>query len=100
MSGSIPVDLPKKVTGENLEEACIKAAKDMGYKIKLIDEVRKRYSLGSIQEHSDYIETNIRVGNLFPALRVNGVRKGTEQDRFYVWAGLPFGIASDAKVQK
>ena len=97
---STRIDLPKKVTGENLEEACINAAEEMGYRAKPTDEFRKRYSLGSIQEHSDYDETNIRIGNLLPALQVRGINKGREQDIFYVWTGWPHGIASDKKVQQ
>jgi len=99
MGDSIQIDLPKRVTGETLEQACIKAAEEMGYRAKPQDEFRKRYSLGSIQEHSDYDVTNIRIGNLFPALQVRGIRKGEEQDRFFVWTGWPFGVASDKKVQ-
>ncbi len=96
---STPVDLPKKVIGETLEQACIKAAEEMGYKAKPTDEFRKRYSLGSIQEHRDYRGTDIRVGNLFPALRVVGIEKGKEQDRFFVWTEWPFGLASDKRVK-
>ncbi|MBS3118130.1 hypothetical protein J4417_00415 [Candidatus Woesearchaeota archaeon] len=96
---SIPIDLPKKVTGETLEEACIRAAEKMGYKAKPTDRFRKRYSLGSIQEHRDYDETIIRIGNLFPALHVVGIEKGKEQNRFFVWTELPYGIASNKKVE-
>jgi hypothetical protein len=97
---SIPIDLPKRVTGKTLEQACIKAAEEMGYKAKPVDEFSKRYSLGSIQEHMDYDGTNIRIGNLFPALQVSGIEKGKEQNRFFVWTGFPFGIASNKKVQE
>ena len=100
MGDSIPVDLPRRVTGETLEQACIKAAEEMGYRAKSVDNFRRRYSLGSIQEHSDYHETSIRIGNLFPVLEVNGIRKGKEQDKFFVWTGWPFGVASDKKVQE
>ena len=97
---SIPIDLPKRVTGETLEQACIKAAEEMGYRAKPVDEFSKRYSLGSIQEHMDYDGTNMRIGNLFPALQVRGIRKGDEQNRFFVWTGWPHVVASEKKVQE
>ena len=100
MGDSIPIDLPKRVAGETLEQACIKAATEMGYKAKPVDDFRRRYSLGSIQEHSDYDGTNMRIGNLLPALQVRGIKKGGEQNRFFVWTGWPHGIASDKKVQE
>jgi len=100
MGDSIPVDLPKRVTGETLEQACIKAAEEMGYRAKSVDKFSKRYSLGSIQEHSDYEETNIRIGNLLPAFQVRGIEKGKEQDKFFVWTGGSHGVASDKKVQE
>jgi len=100
MGDTIPVDLPRRVTGETLEQACIKAAEVMGYKAKPVNNFSKRYSLGSIQEHSDYDGTSIRIGNLFPALQVWGIRKGEEQGRFFVWTGWPHGFASDKKVQE
>jgi len=100
MGDSIPIDLPKRVTGETLEQACMKTAEEMGYRAKPIDEFNKRYSLGSLQEHIEYDETSIRIGNLFPVLQVRGIEKGKEQDRFFVWTGFPHGIASDKKVQE
>ena len=97
---SIPIDLPKMVTGEALERACIKAAEEMGYRAKTVDEFIRRYSLGSIQEYTDYDRTNLRIGNLFPALQVRGIKKGEEQDRFFVWTGWPHGIASNRRVEQ
>ena len=44
MGASIPVDLPKTVTGEALEQACIKAAEEMGYRARPVDNFEKRYS--------------------------------------------------------
>ena len=97
---NIIVDLPKRVTGEALERACVNAAESMGYKARPKDEFTTRYSLGSIHRHDDYDNTNIRIGNLIPALQVRGIRKGKEQDRFFVWTGWPHGVASDKKVQE
>ena len=97
---SIPIDLPKRVTGETLEQACIKAAEEIGYKAKPKDEFGKRYSLGSVHEHADYSGTNIRIGNLLPALQVRGIKKGTEQDRFFIWTGWPHGLASNRAVEQ
>ena len=97
---SIPIDLPKSVRGETLEQACIKAARELGYRTQSIDEVHKRYSLGSIQEHRDYEQTNMKIGNLLPAFQVRGILKGKQQDRFYVYTGFPHGFASDKRVQE
>ncbi len=60
----------------------------------------KRYSLGSIREHTDYFRTNMVVGNFFPALYIQGIRKGKEQDSFDIHAGFPFGFASEKKVKE
>ncbi|MDO8460217.1 MAG: hypothetical protein Q7S74_03855 [Nanoarchaeota archaeon] len=97
---STPVDLPKMVTGETLEQACVKAAEDMGYKARPKDEFSIRYSLGSIHQHNDYDETNIRIGNLIPALQVRGIEKGKDQNRFFIWTGWPHGLASNKRVQE
>jgi hypothetical protein len=97
--GFVIVDLPRQVLGSDLENACINAAKDMGLRAKSMDEFNKRYSLGSIEEHDDYDKTNMRIGNLIPALRVMGINREDEQNRFYVATGLPFGMASKGKVK-
>ena len=97
---SIPIDLPKRVTGEALEQACMKAARNMGYKAKSVDEFRTRYSLGSVHRHNDYAGTNVRIGNLIPAFHVRGIEKGKEQDRFFIWTGFPSGFASNKRVQE
>lgn len=96
----ISIDLPQKVSGETLEEACIKAAQEIGYKTKPVDEFIKRYTLGSIQEHKDYYKTSIRVGNIFPALQVENIKKGERQDYFSVIVGFPIGFASKKKVKE
>lgn len=94
------VDLPKTVSGESLEEACIKAANELGYKAKPQDEFSRRYELGSIHQHDDYDRTNIRVGNLLPALQVREVKKGEQQKYFFVWTGFPHGFASEKRIQE
>src|SRR3989344_4160613 len=94
------VELPKKVTGENLEQACIKAAGELGYKTKVKDEFTKTYRLGSLHERDDYAGTHIVIkGLLFSALQVHGIKKGSEQDRFYVFTGFPFGFAPKERVE-
>ena len=99
MGGAIPVDLPKKMGGENLEQACLKAAAEIGYKARSVDEYKKRYSLGSLHEHRDYGETCIKVGNLIPAFRVVGIIKDREQTRFFLWTGFPHGFASSRQIE-
>ena len=98
---SIPVDLPKPVTGEALEQACIKAAEEMGYRTKSVDDFTISFSLGSIKRHRDYYRTNIAIRNrlFIPVFQVRGIEKGHEQSRFYVWNGMPGGIASEQEVQ-
>ena len=88
------------MTGEALEQACVKAAEDMGYGTRTKDKFYERYSLGSIHHHIDYGETNIRIGNLIPALGVRGIRKGKDQDSFFIWTGWPAGFASSKRVRE
>ena len=97
---SIPIDLPKMVAGETLEQVCIKAAEEMGYKTKSRDEFSKGYSLGSVHEYMNYDRTNIRVGNFLPILHVRGIEKGRKQKRFFIWTGLPFGVASKRTIEQ
>lgn len=99
MAESKKVKLPRKISGEVLERVCIKAAEEMGYRARSLDEFNKGYSLDPIQESSDYMETSIRIGNLFPALQVRCIKKGEYQDGFFIWTGFPHGVASDKKVQ-
>ena len=101
---SIPVDLPKPVTGEALEQACIKAAEEIGYRAKPKDEFSVRFSLGSIQRHRDYDGTYVAIRNrlFIPVLKVRGIIKGQQQNDLYVWngvTGLLGGIASEQEVQ-
>tara|TARA_Y100000310_G_scaffold332386_1_gene407855 strand:- start:550 stop:885 length:336 start_codon:yes stop_codon:yes gene_type:complete len=100
MGSSQVIYFPRQVSGEKLEQACIWAAKKLGYEAKSEDEFHERYSLGSVHKHRNYNETNIRVGNLFPALQVRGIKKGKKQSSFYIWAGFPHGFASEARIQK
>lgn len=98
--GSYPVNLPRPVSGKKLERACIEAAEDLGYKAKTLDEYRTSYSLRSVHRNQDYNETNVRIGNLMPLLQVRGIKKGREQDRFFIYTGFPHGFGSEAKIQK
>ncbi len=97
---AITVYLPKAVPGESLEKACIDAAEKLGYKAKSKDEFFEDYHLGSVHNHKVYYETNIRIGNLLPALHVRGIRKGKEQNYFFIWKGFPLGFASEKKVEE
>ncbi len=76
------VELPKELKGEDIEQACLKAAEELGYKTKLEDNFERKYKLGSIQEERVYESTEIRVDNMFEII---GIKRGKLQDRFYVW---------------
>jgi hypothetical protein len=113
---SIPVDLPKNVSGESLLEACLRAASDVGLKTgKLEDDFNQRYSISpSVQEHKEDesvripISTPIPPKKLFgftifpgydtPAFMAVGVKKQGEQKRFFLWTGDVHGSASDEKI--
>ncbi len=107
---SFPVDLPTKVRGESLLEACIKSAKELGLKATIKDDIFMKYSLGSDLEHKDYSEiqeydqTNIELeipvppkklwrltllpGYYAPFLVVRNIKKGKTQDRFFIWTEM------------
>ena len=94
------VNLPKPVSGESLEEACKKAAKELGYKAKSHDRFSEKYTLGSVRRHQDYDRTEMRIGNLIPALRIDFIKKGKHQEYFFVEVGFPFYFASEERVQE
>ncbi len=94
------INLPKRFSGDSLLEACLNSAKDIGCKAKPKDDFWKEYRLGSLHEESRYHETNIMVGNFLPALHVRGIKKGEEQDWFYLWTGFPLGFASKRRIEQ
>src|SRR3989344_9037525 len=101
MTGHVSVRLPRKISGEKLEEVCIKVAGELGYRTKSEDEYSRSFSPGSAQIHEEYERTVLRVGNLFPAFRISGIHKGREQDIFYIWSGLFLdGFASEKEIEK
>jgi hypothetical protein len=84
-----------------MEAACIKAAEELGYRAEVQDNY-ERYELRAATLQRDYVSTEIRVGNLFPAFHVTGIVKDEDQDQgsFDIWTGPPFGFASEEQVAR
>ena len=100
------VDLLREVSGEDLISACLSAAEDFGWKGAPQDNYRKRYSLGSVHEHQDYVDTEISVKGRFgllkrrlPAVSIGDINKKGKQKCFYIWTGFFRGRASEDQVQ-
>ena len=99
------VSLLKKVTGEALEQACTKAAEELGYRAKSKDDFSVSFSLdpslGSIRFHRDYQQTKITLMGLYfiTVLQVRGIKRGQEQDDLRVWTGLLDATATLKEVQ-
>lgn len=95
------VNLQKKVTGETLVEVCLKAAKEMGYSAKPRDEFTKEYRLGSIHEENIYNETAIYLSwGPISSFSLRGIKKGKDNDYFFVWSGLGLGFAPEKNIKK
>jgi len=94
------VDIGKRVDYKTLETALIKAAEEVGWKARVQDRFKRNYRLGSVQETQDYCHTTVHLrGMLFPAIQVMIYSK-KPTDCFYIWAGIPFGIASERRIQE
>lgn len=78
------IRLPKHVPGESLEEACIKAAKDLGWKAKPKDRFEIDYSLGSVHKEDRYKDTRIRMRRIFSMFDISGIEKGKTTDYFFI----------------
>lgn len=102
----IPLSLPKIVSGEFLEKACINAAKDIGFvaesEDKYLDQERK----------SIYETTTITVYHMKPIFRifghgigktkeavifVGGIKKNQSQEHVYLWSDFEFSQNSVPK---
>ena len=94
------VIIGKIVDYETLETALIKAAEEVGWKAHFKDKFNKNYELGSVKEIQDYDFTEVTLrGRLFNAMAVM-IHGKEPTDRFYVWTGFQYGIASEKKVQE
>ncbi len=94
------VKIGKTVEYKALEVALIKAAEEMGWKAKVKDEYHKEYELGSVKKTQKYSSTTVNLkGKIFSAMKIIMYGKEPTSD-FHVWAGFPFGSASEKKVQQ
>jgi hypothetical protein len=92
------VNLPTRVSGDSLEQACKAAAKQLGYRARVHDNFKERYELRDTRLEREYEGTDIRVGNLLPALEVSWITRGKEQGFFFITTRLAFAFASKKKV--
>lgn len=94
------VNLGRVVDYGVLEEALIIAAEELGWDVKVQDEFREDYELGSVQKVYIYERTNVSLKVLMlPAMKVRVYGKGPTSD-FYVLRGFPHGFASERRVQE
>jgi len=91
------VRIGKTVPYKTLETALVKAAKEIGWKIKIKDEFEKKYELGSVKEVFDYLRTEVHLrGRVFPAMELSIYKKPSN----YFFALTNRGFASDKKVKE
>lgn len=94
------VRIGRTVDYKKLETALIRAAEEVGWKASVKDEFERNYKLGSVHETHDYHHTMVHLrGRVFSAMKVFILNKNPT-DTFFVWQGLPWGLASNSKVQE
>jgi len=94
------VRIGKTVDYKTLEKALVDAAEEVGWKVKLRDEFRRDYKLGSVKEVKSYESTCFLLrGKLLPAMRAYVYGK-FPIDTFYIWMGFPCGFTSKKKIEQ
>ena len=94
------VEIGRKVDDETLDKALRAAAEDLGYKVKVKDQFKKKYRLGSIHEESEYRWTDYCIkGAFLPAMEIT-THKGREEDNFTVYTGPFSGYAFPHEVKR
>jgi hypothetical protein len=78
------IDIGRSVTYQALETALLKAAKEVGWRVKV--------------KESNYIEIFLR-GMFFPAMQIT-IHDKKPTGSFLIWTGCDWGYASDRKVQR
>jgi hypothetical protein len=93
------VSIGKTVDYKTLERALINAAEEVGWKARFQDQFYKSYKLGSVEQVQDYNATQVFLkGRLFNAMQIRIYGK-RPTNSFHLWAGFPFGIASERRIQ-
>lgn len=65
------VKLGRNIPSLDLEKMLIEAAREMGWKVQVVESKKKEYQLGSVQEREVYQSTSINLkGTFFPKFRV------------------------------
>lgn len=94
------VKIGKTVSYETLENALKKAAKDMGWNIKVEDDFNLVYKLGSITEEKEYDHTDFTLkGKIFSKMIVTVFDK-EDRNSFAVVQPHSIGAANQEKVKK
>ncbi|MBI2628631.1 hypothetical protein HYW74_00945 [Candidatus Pacearchaeota archaeon] len=103
------VYLPTAVKGSVLEQACVKAADELGYKTISEDKYDKDYQLGSVQELKNYRGTDIKIrgkrkGLLsflhYQLLEVCNIKRDETGKSFLISTGYFGGDVSESKLQE
>ncbi len=86
---SIVVNLPRKIEGKKVLEACEKAAESMGFKAKFDDVYHTEFDLIPTKKKRVYFQTNITLETTLedkpcPILQIVGVKKGEEKNYFQI----------------
>ena len=95
----IRVDIGRSVEPSVLEQALTKAAKKLGWKVKVQDQYEQVYILGSVHKGRIYQDTcAILRGILFKKAEVSFNRRES-RDYFFIDTEFPFEIASERQLQ-
>lgn len=103
MSKINKVNLRETVEYKTLEDALVKAANELGWKVvEIKDSFATDFELGSVREVERYTHTEIKLKKILPQMRIrtHGQYAKGPTNCFYVWVGFPFGVASEKKVRQ
>ncbi len=79
------VHLPKEIRGDNLEQACLKAAGELGYQVDSRDTYEQEYFLGPFKRGKEYQHTDITmVRDKIPFFTVKTIRRGINLNSFII----------------
>lgn len=91
----------KRMSGKELEEILLKAAKDVGFRARSIDQFEKKYSLDPVpKEQKVYAGTIIMLrGRILPIAKISGIEKRLEISKFGITIPL-FSFRSPKQIKK
>lgn len=95
MMGIYDVKLGKRIDQEQLEDILIKAGKDMGWRVKPIDDYQTNFKLGSVSEEKVVTGRHLNFrGAIFPIMKIylRDVFGDTPRDRITLYTEPAYGV--------